>query len=146
MIPTEEMVDPDAETHEVTSKARTPQAPKAAQQERIAAARPAKPAQVTQAAQIPAQAQATPPADPLPPVLEFLAHEREELRKARKIGKQENNALWNKQIEVMKAAGLIPAAALSKYSMDDARQMVQYMYSKFKPEGTELIPDDGQVA
>lgn len=128
MIPTEEMIDPDAEVHEVAPKTVTKQTQKAPE-----------PAKVT-------IAQTVPPADPLPPVMNYLANEREELRKAREITKAANNAIWTKQVDVLKAAGMIPNKALSSYTQDEATKMVQLMYSKFTQTGTELISDDGQTA
>jgi uncharacterized protein YaeQ len=86
------------------------------------------------------------PDAPINPVLDYLAKERENLRAARGISKEDNAALWAKQVEVLKGAGLIPNKALSTYTKQEAEHMVQFMYSKFKPEGTELIPDDGQAS
>lgn len=90
-----------------------------------------------------------PPQEPpkqVVPVLEYLAKEREELRKVRSITKAENAALWNKQVEVMKGAGIIPNKPLSTLTMDEAQTLVEKMYTRFKPTGTELLPDDGKVA
>lgn len=141
MIPTEEMVDPDAETHEVTSRAQTPAAPKAAQQERIATRRDA-PAQVTTAAKVP---QNTPPADPVPPVLEYLAKEREALRVVREISKAENNAIWKAQVAALTDAKLIPAKPLAEFTQKEATDMVEAMYKNFAPKGT-VLKNDGKTA
>ena len=80
------------------------------------------------------------------PVLKYLAEQRDELRVARKISKAENNALWSKQIEVLTANGIIENKALSTFTMEEAVQMVNYMYSLFDAHGTELKPHDGQTA
>ena len=80
------------------------------------------------------------------PVLKYLAEQRDELRVARKISKAENNALWSKQIEVLTAKGIIENKALSTFTMEEAVQMVNYMYSLFDAHGTELKPYDGQTA
>ena len=95
-----------------------------------------------------APANQTPPAPekPVNPVLDYLANERASLRTARKIGVGENKALWNKQTEVLKAAGLVPNKPLSDYTMQEAENLVNYMYSRFTQTGTELISDDGQTS
>lgn len=139
MIPTEEMIDPDSETHEVTSKAQTPTAPKAAQQERIGAR---KPVQIATAATVP---QITPPADPVPPVLEYLAKEREALRVVREIGKPENNAIWKAQIKALGDAKMIPAKPLAEYTQNEAEALIAAMYKSFDPKGT-VLKDDGKSA
>lgn len=126
-IPTEEMIDPDAECHEVAPKKPTH----------------AK-ASVETVAAVPAVK--TEPADPVPPVLEYLAKQREELMNARKVSKPENAAIWKKQVEVLKGAGLVPNKALSEFTMDEAQTMVNLMYAKFTQTGTELLTDDGQTA
>ena len=142
MIPTEEMVDPDAETHEVTSKAQTPAAPKAAQQERIAT-RQDKPAQVTTTEKVPdVKPQTTPPTSP---VLEYLARERESLRVMREISKAENNALWNAQVTALKEAKLAPEKPLTEYTQQEAEYLVASMYKCFAPKGT-VLKDDGKAS
>ena len=98
---------------------------------------------------VPPKAPETPPKAPEAPsnpVLEYLAKEREGLMEARRISKAENAALWSKQIVVLTAAGLIPNKKLSSFTMKEAEEMVQYMYCKFAPTGTELITNDGQTA
>ena len=139
MIPTEEMSDPDAEVHEVMGKdAKNPtnSAPVSVNVQKVPS--------------VPAPAQNPPqnPANNVPdnPVLDYLAREREELRKARKVGKGENNALFNKQIEVLTTAGIIPKKKLSEFSKQEAETLIQMMYSRFTPTGTELLKDDGKTA
>lgn len=147
MIPTEEMVDPDAETHEVTSKAQTPATPRAAQQERIAARSTAQQkAEVTQAATVPpTPAQQTPPPAPVSPVLEYLAKEREALRVVREISRAENNAIWKAQIKALTDAKLAPAKPLTEYTQQEAESLVGAMYAKFTPKGT-VLKDDGKAS
>ena len=140
MIPTDETaVDPDAEVHEVAQKT-----PKAAQM----------PAKRTETAQKPAacatveKVQAVPQTKPETPakpatVLDYFAQERESLRVARGITAAENNELWTKQIEVLRENGLISETPLSKYSMEDASALVNYMYTLFDPHGTELKAVEG---
>lgn len=143
MIPTEEMVDPDSETHEVTSKAQTPTAPIAAKQERIAS----KPtAQVTRAATVPpTPAQQTPPPAPVSPVLEYLAKEREALRVVREISKAENNAIWKAQVRALTDAKLAPAKPLTEYTQKEAENLIEAMYAHFTPKGT-VLKDDGKAS
>ena len=125
-----------------------PQAqPKPQQQAQPKPQAKAQPAQVTTAATVPQM-------KPIPqtkqaesnPVLTYLAKEREELRMAREIDKAENTAIWNKQIEVLKANGIVPNKPLSKYTKEEAQKLVSMMYTRFDPHGTELKADDGEVA
>lgn len=136
-IPTAEMVDPDEESHEVAPKT-AKNAPKQAQQ---TPARENTPAQVTTAATVPQN----PPADPVPPVLEYLAKEREALRVVREVTKAENNAIWKAQVAALLNAGMIPNKALSEYTMQEAEEMVSAMYKNFAPKGT-VLKDDGKSA
>ena len=136
MIPTEEMIDPDAETHEVTSRAIAPAAPKQAKQETV---KQDAPAQVEKVSSLPA-------AEPVNPVLKYLSTEREELRKARKITAQENTAIWNKQIAVLRENKKIPTKALSSYTMKEAKDLVNFMYTLFTEKGTELMNVDGKTS
>ena len=145
MIPTEETaIDPDAESHNVTSGAQTPPAPKQARQENITAGS-AKQAQKPAAGATVGKVSSVPPTAPKKPenVLEYLANERAELMKARGISQAENNALWKKQIEVLTAAGMIENKALSAFTMEEARNLINYMYTVFDPHGTELKAVEG---
>ena len=126
MIPTEEMIDPDAEVHEVKPKT----APKPVQT-------PMKkdvPATVEQTATLPKNE----PADPSVEVLDFLAREREELRKAREITKAENVALWNAQVAALKEAGMCPNKPLKDFTKDEAVDLVACMYANFDPTSAVL--------
>lgn len=130
-IPTE-AVDPDSEVHlDVMPKKQANNTPVAAQVQNVPT--------------VPQTAQEQ-PKNAVNPVLEYLAHEQNELKEARKISKAENAALWNKQIEVLRAAKIIPDRKLSTYTMDEAKKMIQFMYTRFDPTGTELKPLDGQTA
>ena len=145
MIPTEETaIDPDAESHNVTSGAQTPPAPKQARQENITAGS-AKQAEKPAAGATVNKVSSVPPTAPKKPenVLEYLANERAELMKARGISQAENNALWKKQIEVLTAAGMIENKALSAFTMEEARNLINYMYTVFDPHGTELKAVEG---
>ena len=140
MIPTEEMVDPDAETHEVAPKTAKPATKQATPP------RQDKPAQVTQAATVPQPtAQQMPPADPVPPVLEYLAKEREALRVVREISKAENNAIWKAQVTALTEAKLAPAKPLTEYTQQEAEILIDAMYKNFDPKGT-VLKDDGKAS
>ena len=102
------------------------------------------PASVTVAKTVPAMPQEQ--QKPANPVLEYLARERDNLRAARGISKAENAAIWAKQTEVLKNAGLVPNKALSAYTKNEAETLVAFMYSRFQPTGTELIPIDGEAS
>ena len=79
-------------------------------------------------------------------VMNYLAKERKNLKDARGISEEENTALWSQQVAILKQAGLSPSKALSLYTMQEAESLVQFMYCKFQPTGTELLPDDRETA
>ena len=146
MIPTEETaVDPDAESFVVTSGARTPAAPKQAKQEKMPAKgtetplAPPAAVSVTKVSTMPQTA----PTTPANPVLEYLAKEREELRKARGISAAENITIWKAQTEALRKAERVPAKPLSEYTQTEAENLVNLMYALFTPTGTEIRPDEG---
>ena len=126
MIPTEDMADPDAEVHEVLPMQKAT-------------------AQVTEVPKVPEPPKAPAPQE-VPDGLKYLAKQREELMKAREMTKAENAALWSKQVDVLKGAGLIPNKALSNYTQAEAEEMVSLMYSRFDPHGTELKNGAGKTA
>lgn len=154
-IPTEEMVDPDAECHEVLPK----NAPKQVQTPAPAPAKANAPAQVTQAAKLPENARNTAtvasapqpapaqqtPAAPVSPVLEYLAKEREALRVVREITKAENNAIWKAQVAALTEAKMTPAKPLTEYTQQEAENLVAAMYKNFTPKGT-VLKDDGKAS
>ena len=134
MIPTEEMIDPDSECHEVepkpakaTKPAGTPNDP-----------RSFAPATVSSVEKLPEQ-------KPENPVLNYLAKEREELRIQRGLTKAENVVIWNAQIKALVAAGLAKDKPLSEYTMDEATDLVAGMYANFTATGTELKKDDRET-
>jgi hypothetical protein len=125
------MSDPDAEVHEVVPKKPKTPAPKAPEPKTPA---PAKvPATVTTAAKV--------PADPVPPVLEYLAKEREAFRIQRDISKAENNAIWKSQVAALTAAKMIPDKPLAEFTQHEAEDMIAAMYASFNTSGTVLIND-----
>ena len=155
-IPTEEMVDPDAECHEVTprnqtktcekpapapAKANTPTP--AAQAAKLPENRE-KTASVTTTDKVPPVAQAQ-PAEPVNPVLQYLAKEREALRVVRNVGKAENNAIWKAQVKALQDAKLAPVKPLAEFTQQEAEYLVGAMYANFTPTGT-VLKDDGKTA
>lgn len=121
-IPTEEMIDPDAECHEVK--------PRGGQQGTVKTT-------ATQVIMTPTVPPIAPPA-PASPVLEYLAKEREALRVVREIGKAENNAIWKAQVAALTAAGIAPDKPLTDYTMNEAETLISSMYNRFAPKGTVL--------
>ena len=146
MIPTEEMIDPDAETHETFPGSKTPDKPQNTHQKRIGTPQnPPANVDVNKVSSVPPVPQDA-PKTPANPVLEYLANQRKELMEARHIDKTENSIIWTAQIKALTAAKLIPDKKLSEFTMKEAEDMVAYMYSRFTPTGTELIPIDGETA
>jgi hypothetical protein len=133
-IPTE-AVDPDAEVHtDVLPKGQNEKPVKPAEKP----VKPAeKPADVRTAQTLP---------NPDNPVTTYLARERKNLAKARGISEDENRELFTKQLAVLKANKLVPEKPLSKYDMKEAELLINLMYVKFNPTGTELLKDDGKIA
>lgn len=113
-IPTEEMIDPDAECHEVKPKAKKQDAP----------------AQVEKAKTL--------PADPVNPVLEYLAKEREALRVTREIDKAQNAAIFKAQTEALKKAGMCPNKPFDEFTQAEAEDLIAAMYANFTSTGTVL--------
>ena len=117
MIPTEEMVDPDAEVHEVLPKD-------------VETIRHDAPAKVEKANAIPGAN----------PVTVYLGKEKQNLQKARGITPEENNELFTKQLAILRQNNLVPAKALSAYTQAEAEDLIGLMYARFAPTGTELKP------
>lgn len=155
-IPTEEMIDPDSECHEVMPKSTAKQGekptpapakvntPAPALQAAKTPEKDGKTAKVTVAAALPPVAQAK-PADPVSPVLEYLAKEREALRVVRNIGKAENNAIWKAQVKALTDAKLAPEKPLAEFTQQEAEFLVGAMYANFTPTGT-VLKDDGKAS
>ena len=125
MIPTEDMIDPDRESYEVEPK----QFKLSTQSNAVATQSNAT---VTTAAKLPE------PADPVNPVLEYLAKEREALRVTRELTKAENNRIFKLQTEELKKAGMCPNKPLEQYTKEEAIDLIACMYANFDPTGTVL--------
>ena len=141
MIPTEETtIDPDSESHEVDPKAyaNAPTGAGAAADIMRIERQAQKPAaDVTKTQTVPALQKAVDTASENP-VLTFLAQERAQLAEMRQIPEAENAALWKKQVDVLKGAGIAPNKPLSAYTHDEAAALVRAMYDRFDPTGTEI--------
>ena len=139
-IPTEETIDPDADVHEVMPR----NAQKSAELAPSAPPNVSTPGNVSKVAKIPenpaknASAE-IPPADPVPPVLAYLAKEREALRVAREVTKAENNALWKAQVKALTDAKLCPDKPLADFTQKEAEALIDAMYKNFPATGTELV-------
>ena len=105
-----------------------PEAPRPVEQQKISR-RKDKPADVTVSPTLP---------KPENPVATYLARERGNLQKARGISAEENAELFTKQLAILRAYKLIPAKALSAYTMPEAEDLIDKMYKRFDPTGLEL--------
>lgn len=124
MIPTEEMKndDPDRVSHEVDPKQeQTPEKPDATPANTSLTVDP--PATVEKRGKLP---------DTVNPVLEYIAKEREALRVQREMEKPEHNALFKRQYEALKAAGIIPEKKFEEMTQEEAETMIDAMYKNFE--------------
>ena len=72
------------------------------------------------------------------PVTVYLLGAMKELREARGISPAKNNKLFAEQREALIAEGLAPNKDLAEYTMEEAKALIEAMYEKFSPEGTEI--------
>ena len=72
------------------------------------------------------------------PVTVYLLGAMKELREARGISPAKNNKLFADQREALIAEGLAPNKDLAEYTMEEAKALIEAMYQKFSPEGTEI--------
>ena len=146
MIPTEEMIDPDAEVHDDVQAKNRQTPPQNPPQKQFTPPPAAQNAKVTTGGTVPPVGQAAPPANPqtppppveISPVVKYLINETAELRKARGIDAKANRELFGKQLAVLQAAGLAPKKPKEEYTMQEAESLIAAMYSRFDPQGTEL--------
>lgn len=78
------------------------------------------------------------PADPVNPVLEYLAKEREALRVTREIDKAQNAAIFKAQTEALKKAGMCPNKPFDEFTQAEAEDLIAAMYANFTSTGTVL--------
>ena len=68
----------------------------------------------------------------------FLLKAMKELRENRRITAAKNNKLFAEQRNALIAAGLAPDKKLEEYTIDEATKLIEDMYNRFEPEGTDL--------
>lgn len=68
----------------------------------------------------------------------YLLGAMKELREARGISPAKNNKLFADQREALIAEGFAPNKDLAEYTMEEAKALIEAMYEKFSPEGTEI--------
>ena len=91
------------------------------------------------AAPVPPAAAPEPEKKPEPsPVTLFLLGEIKKLREARGLTPAKNNKLFAEQRQALISEGLAPDKNLEKYTMEEAQALIEAMYQKFSPEGTEI--------
>lgn len=73
---------------------------------------------------------------PVNPVLNYLATEREKMRKSRGISAQQNNKLFTDQKSALAKDGVAPDKSLSEYTMQEAESLIDAMYKTF---GAEVV-------
>ena len=125
MIPTEEMVDPDADVHNV--------APKDEKQPESFTPPPAANGTVTNAANIPPVAPQNPPEAEPTDAMVYLMKAIKQLREDRGISVQQNNKLFADQFNALVEAGLAPNKKREEYTLKEAQDLIDAMYKNFPP-------------
>lgn len=131
MIPTEEMVDPDAEVHNVLPKD---------DQEQFTPP-PAGQAQVGRADSLPPTTppQNPPQAKPAPTEAQvYLMKAIKQLREDRGVTVRENNEIFAAQFKALVDAGLAPNKKQTEYTLKEAEDLIDAMYKNFSIKGTEI--------
>jgi hypothetical protein len=72
------------------------------------------------------------------PETEFLLTAMKGLRENRGITAAENKKLFNKQKDALVAANLAPYKPTEEYTLQELESLIDAMYKKFAPTGTEL--------
>lgn len=135
MIPTEEMVDPDAETHNVFPNDDQKQfTPPPASQGTVNKVNNVPPPQTPPEADEKAPAKAEPTETQV-----FLLKAMKELRNDRGITIAQNNKLFADQFKALVDAGLAPNKKLEEYTKPEAEDLIDAMYRNFPPKSAELI-------
>ena len=131
MIPTEEMVDPDADVHNVAPKDENTKQPEPFTPP------PAANGTVTNAANVPPVAPQNPP-QTTPTVeqtdaMKYLLKAIKQLREDRGITAQQNNKLFADQFKALVDAGLAPNKRKEEYTLSEAESLIDAMYKNFPP-------------
>ena len=72
------------------------------------------------------------------PVHAYLRTAKTEMAKQRGISEEQNREIFAGQYKALLNAGLVPNKKLSLYTMDEAMNLVNLMFTRFSPEGTVL--------
>lgn len=133
MIPTEEMVDPDADVHNVAPK----------DEKQNFTPPPAANGTVTNANNVPPTAPPQNPPQNTPPVKQtesmvFLMKAIKQLREDRGITAKENNKLFADQFKALIDAGLVPDKKMEEYTLEEAKKLIDAMYANFPPTSAEM--------
>ena len=99
---------------------------------------PTSQADVTQVTELPRQPETPPPVE-MTPVTKYLLEEMGKLRAERKVTAAVNNKLFADQKAALAAAGLAPNKGLEKYTLDEAKALVDAMRKCFKGKTAELM-------
>lgn len=124
MIPTEEMVDPDSETHNVFPKDDQDFTPPPAGQGSVGKVDSLPPPEKKDE---PTEAQV------------YLQKAMKQLREDRGITPKENNAIFAAQLKALIDAKLAPNKKTAEYTISEAEALIDAMYKNFTIKGTELI-------
>lgn len=96
-------------------------------------------AEVTKAATVPEIPKPDKPKKPEPtPAQVYLLKAMKELRAERGISVKENNTLFTAQFNALKENGIVPDKPLDAYTLDEAEALIDAMYKRFSPTGTEI--------
>ena len=123
MIPTEEMIDPDAEVHEV--------APKNAPQTN----RTPVPAAVSASAKVPAQKQPEAAETPKLSVTDYIKNEVSRMSEMFEIPQDEMMTKFLEMRQGLINAKIIPDIKSKDQTMEQAQNMIDAMYKNFTPSG-----------
>ena len=97
------------------------------------------PAQVEKTDRVPDIPKPEKPKKPEPtPAQVYLLKAMKELRAERGISVKENNTLFTAQFNALKENGIVPDKPLDAYTLDEAEALIDAMYKRFSPTGTEI--------
>ena len=68
----------------------------------------------------------------------YLLGAMKELREMRQISASQNNKLFGEQMNALIQAGLAPDKKLEDYDLNEAQSLIDLMYKRFSPTGTEV--------
>ena len=75
---------------------------------------------------------------PRTPETEFLLAAMKQLREDRQVTAAENKRLFKKQHEALINARMAPNKDIQEYNLEELKALIDAMYKKFSPEGTEI--------